>query len=132
MSQFGSVPVDVLVSAVEKSVAKMDETELASAFERELSIMPPDAQRVFIEATFDAFRERGESSEDVAEEAGTTLDRIHSGDPAASSALLRYAAANAGAIKDATVAFIEQRPDLAGALPASLRDAIARRLTAAP
>ena len=129
MSQFGNVPADVLVGTVEKLVAKMDEGDLAAVYEHDLSTMPPEAFRAFVEAVFDAFRERGESSEDAAEAAGTTVAGIEQGDSGALRAFLAYARTNAGLLKEATTMFVEQRPDLAGALPAALRSAIAERLT---
>ncbi len=129
MSQFGNVPADVLVGTVEKLVAKMDETDLATVYERDLSAMPADAFGAFVEAMFDAFRERGESSEDAVEGAGTTLEGIAQRDGAAVNALLEYARTNPGLLKEATTLFVEQRPDLVGSLPAMLYGAIAERLS---
>ena len=129
MSHFGNVPAGVLVGTVEKLVAKMDETDLATGYERGLSVMPADAFGVFVEALFDAFRERGESSEDAVEGAGTTLEGIAQRDPRAVSALLEYARANPGLLKEATTLFVEQRPDLVAMLPPMLYGAIAERLS---
>jgi hypothetical protein len=129
VSHFGNVPADVLVGTVEKLVAKMDETDLATVYERELSGMPADAFGVFIEAMFDAFRERGESSEDAVEGAGTTLERVAQRDARAVSAMLEYARANPGLLKEATTLFVEQRPDLVATLPSVLYGAIAERLS---
>ena len=129
MSHFGNVPADVLVGTVEKLVAKMDETDLATVYERDLSDMPADAFGVFVEALFDAFRGRGESSEDAAEGAGTTLEGIAQRDGRAVSALLEYARSTPGLLKEATTLFVEQRPDLVAALPATLLGAIAERLS---
>ena len=42
---FGNVPADMLAGAVEKLLAKMDETDLAAFYERELSAMPPEIVR---------------------------------------------------------------------------------------
>jgi hypothetical protein len=126
---FGNVPGDLLAGAVEKLLARMDETDLATFYTRELSTMPPDVVRTFIEALFDAFRDRGESSEDAAEEAGTTLDAISSHDRTAITALLAYARTNPGLLKESTEIFVERRPDLVEMLPAVLRDGIAERLT---
>ena len=125
---FGNVPADMLVGAVEKLLAKMNETDLAAFFDRELSTMPPEATHEFVEALFAAFRDRGESSEDAAEGAGTTLERIANSEGAAVSALLAYARTSPDLLKEATTIFVEQRPDLVSALPASLRDALAQRL----
>jgi hypothetical protein len=126
---FGNVPAGVLVGAVEKLLSKMDEAEVAAFYERELSSMPPDAFGTFVEAVFTAFRERGESSEDAAEEAGITLEGIAQRDSPAITAFVAYARANPGLLKEATTLFIEQRPDLVTALPGVLRSALAERLT---
>jgi len=126
---FGNVPADILVGTVEKLVSKMDEADLAAAFSHDLSTMPPEAVGAFVDAMFDAFRDRGESSEDVAEGAGTTIAGIDRRDAAALHAFVDYARANPGLLKEATTIFVEQHPNLAGALPAPLRSAIAERLT---
>jgi hypothetical protein len=126
---FGNLPPDMLAGAVEKILAKMDETDLAAFYERELPAMPSDVVRAFVEALFTAFRDRGESSEDAVEGAGTTLDAISSRDSAALGALLEYARGNADLLREATTAFVEQRPDLIPTLPATLREALAERLT---
>ena len=129
MSNLGDVPADVLLGTVEKLVAKMDETDLASLYERDLTAMPAEAFGAFVEAMFSAFRERGESSEDAAEGAGTSLERIERRDSEAIAALLRYSRSNFGLFKEATALFVERRPDLVAALPLALRTAIAQRLT---
>lgn len=131
VSLIGNVPADVLVGTVEKLVAKMDETDLAAVYSRDLSAMPADAFGSFVEAMFDAFRERGESSEDAAEGAGTTLEGIAQRDRSAVGALLEYARSNPGLLKEATTLFVEQRPDLVATLPPLLYGAIAERLSAA-
>jgi len=125
---FGNVPADMLAGAVEKLLAKMDEADLAAFYERELSAMPPDVVGSFCETVFAAFRERGESSEDAVEGAGTTLDAIEGRDPAAIGALLRYALGNPDLLREATTLFVERRPDLIATLPASVREALAERL----
>jgi len=130
VSHFGNVPADVLVGTVEKLVAKMDEGNLASVYERDLSAMPADAFGAFVEAMFDVFRGRGESSEDAVEGAGTTLEGIDRRDDQAVRALLEYARINPGLLKETTALFVEHRPDLTGALPAPLLSAIAERLSA--
>ena len=128
MSQIGNVPADVLVGAVEKLVSRMDEADLANVFSRDLSTMPVDAFVAFMEATFDAFRDRGESSEDAVEGAGTTLEGIESRDDGAIVAFMEYARANPGLLQEATTLFVEQHPDFVTALPAALRAAIEERL----
>jgi hypothetical protein len=126
---FGNVPPDMLVGAVEKLLAKMDDTDLAAFYERELSSMPSDVMRAFVEALFEAFRERGESSEDVAEGAGTTLESIEARREGAVPALIAYARGNADLLKEATTMFVEHRPDLVQTLPAALREELAQRLS---
>jgi hypothetical protein len=128
LSHFGNVSADVLAGAIEKLVAKMDEAELASAILSELPAMPADALAAFVEATFDAFRDRGESSEDAVEGAGTTLESIERREPEALSKLVEYARTNSGVLKEAVILFVEEHPGFAVALPASLRTALAQRL----
>jgi hypothetical protein len=127
---FGNVPPDMLVGAVEKLLAKMDETDLAAVYERELATMPHDAGAAFVEALFEAFRDRGESSEDAAEGAGAALDSIVRREAPAISALLQYARTSPDLLKEATTIFVERRPDLVESLPAVLRNAVAERLGA--
>jgi hypothetical protein len=126
---FGNVRPDVLAGAVEKLLTKMDETDLAAFYQRELSTMPSDAVHAFVEALFMAFRDRGEASEDAAEGAGTTLDGIACRETGAVSALVAYARASPDLLKEATMIFVEQRPDLVASLPGALRDGLAERLT---
>jgi hypothetical protein len=125
---FGNVPPDMLVDAVEKLLAKMDESVLAAFYEREVAAMPPEVARAFVEALFGAFRDRGESSEDAAEGAGTTLESIERSDHDAVRALVAYARGNPDLLKEATAIFVEERPDLIATLPAGLREALAQRL----
>jgi hypothetical protein len=126
---FGNVPADMLADEVEKLLATLDEAELAAVYEREISTMPPDAYGAFVESVFTAFRERGESSEDAAEGAGTTLESIARRENGAAGALLQYVRSNPDLLKEATVFFVSERPELVVALPAALRDALAERLT---
>jgi hypothetical protein len=130
VSHLGNLPAGVLAGTVEKLVAKMDENDLTAMYRSGLAGMSADAYAAFIEAVFDAFRERGESSEDAAEGAGTTLDAIAGREGLAAEALLDYARANSGLMKETTALFVERRPDLLAALPAPLYEAIAERLTA--
>ena len=126
---FGNVPADMLAGAVEKLLAKMDETDLAAFYERELPTMPSDVFHAFVEALFTAFRERGESSEDAAEGAGTTLESIVHRESGAPEALLAYARSSPDLLRESTTVFVQRRPDFVAALPAVLRDALAQRLT---
>lgn len=126
---FGNVPADVLAGALEKLLTKMDETDLAIVYERELPAMPSDAFHAFVEAVFAAFRERGESSEDAAEGAGTTLESIARRERGAPEALIGYARANPELLKESIALFVQRRPDFVAVLPAMLREALAQRLT---
>jgi hypothetical protein len=128
---FGSVPADVLVETVERLVSKMDEGDLARDFRRDLEHAKPGVGAAFVEALLDAFRQRGESSEDAAEGAGTSIEAIERCDGTAVDALLAYALANPGALRAAAALFVRRRPDLAAALPEPLRGAVARRLARA-
>jgi hypothetical protein len=126
---FGNVPADVLTGALEKLLTKMDENDLAIVYERELAAMPSDAFHAFVEAVFAAFRERGESSEDAAEGAGTTLESIARRERGAPEALIGYARANPELLKESTALFVQRRPDFVAVLPAMLREALAERVT---
>ena len=125
---FGNVPAEMLVDAAEKILAKMDEAVIAASYEREISRMPPDAFTALVESIFAAFRERGESSEDAAEEAGTTLERIEQRQNGAPDALLQYARTSPYLLKEATLLFIARRPELIRALPAAVRDPLAAHI----
>jgi hypothetical protein len=124
----GNVPPDMLVDAVEKLLAKMDDSVLAALYERELAAMPSEVARAFVEALFGAFHDRGESSEDAAEGAGTTLESVERTEPDAVRALLVYARSKPDLLKEATTIFVEERPDLVPTLPAGIREALAQRL----
>jgi hypothetical protein len=124
---FGNVPPEMLADAVEKLLAKMDETDLAAFYEHELSTMPSETVDAFVGALFAAFRERGESSEDAAEGAGTTLEGIAARQAEALAALLSYSRTSPDLIKEATAIFVEQRPDFVATLPPALRDRLAQR-----
>ena len=126
---FGNVPADMLAGAVEKLLAKMEESDLASFYARELSSMPSDVYDAYVEAVFAAFRERGESSEDAAEGAGTTLESISRRENGAADSLVAYARSNPDLLKEATTLLVAQRPDLVATLPAVLQSALAERLT---
>ncbi|MBV8343892.1 MAG: hypothetical protein JO190_02735 [Candidatus Eremiobacteraeota bacterium] len=125
---FGNVPADTLGGALEKLLAKMDESELAIWYERELATMPLEAFHAFVEALFAAFRARGESSEDAAEGAGTTLESISRRQQGAPEALIAYARANRDLLKESITLFVRRRPDFVAVLPATLREALAEGL----
>jgi hypothetical protein len=130
MSDFESVPPAVLVDAVEKLVAKMNDAELASSLRSGVATMQPAGVHALVASIFDAFRERGESSEDAAEGANTDLADLSIAEPLAVAALIEYASVNAGLLKDALVFLAERHAEQLGALPESLRRAITERLQA--
>jgi hypothetical protein len=128
MSHFGNVPAETLVDAVEKHVAKMDETELASLLGAGIASMDDPARAALVASIFDAFRDRGESSEDAAEGANAPLPELQSGDRRALAALLEYARDNTGVLKEAMTIYAEHHTAHINALPRPLLDAIAARL----
>jgi hypothetical protein len=130
MSPFGSVPPHALVDAAEKYVATLDETDLASVLANGLSAMPAGPVGALVGSVFGAFRARGESSEDVIEGAGTSLDALERGEGAAVAALLEYARANPGLLRESIALYAEQHSDMVQALPPSLRDGVAARIAA--
>lgn len=128
MSQFGNVPAQALVDAVDKHVAKMDDAELASLLRGGLSAMPSDALDALVHSMFDAFRDRGESSEDAAEGANAPLGALEAGNRDAVGALIGYASENAGLLKETMTLFAEQHTSMLPALPRALLDGISGRL----
>lgn len=128
MSVFGNHASAEVVEAAEKFISKMDENDLATAIEQSEQTMSADGRSLLVEAIFDAFRQRGESSEDAAEGAGTSLEAIARGDGDAVRALLAYARGNPGLLKEAAIGFVEERPQLAAELPPALTSGIAAKL----
>ncbi len=128
MSQFGNVPAESIVDAVEKHVAKMDEGELASLLAGGVSTMPDAARCALRSSIFDAFRDRGESSEDAAEGANASLNDLESGDGRALAALVMYARENTGVLKKAMTHFAEAHREHFDALPRQFVDGVAQRL----
>lgn len=128
MSAFGNFAAGEVIDAAEKYISKMDEHALASAIEQGERTMSASARTLLVEAIFDAFRQRGESSEDAAEEAGTTLDAIERSERDAVNKLLAYARANPGLLKDATVELVERDPAMLAELSPQIADAVKQRL----
>ncbi|HEY9180024.1 MAG TPA: hypothetical protein VIO32_04855 [Candidatus Baltobacteraceae bacterium] len=128
MSVFGNFAAGEVIDAAEKFITKMDENDLASAIEQGERTMSASARTLLVEAIFDAFRQRGESSEDAAEEAGTTLDAIRGSDREAIRKLLAYARANPGLLKDAAVELIERDPPMLAQLSPQIADGVKARL----
>ncbi len=86
------------------------------------------AVAALVRAIFDAFRDRGESSEDAAEGASASLDALERGDAAAADALIAYARENAGLLKESIALFAEHHAEMLPALPRALLDGISERL----
>ncbi len=128
MSVFGNYALAAVADAARKFIAKMDERDLAAAVEQSERTLSPAGRTLLVEAIFDAFRQRGESSEDAVEAAGTVLDAAAQGDPAAVRALVSYAKTNSGLLKEAAGALVERRPEIVGELAPPLPEAIAARL----
>lgn len=128
MSHFANVPVEALVDALEKHVAKMKEAELAELLAGAVATMPDGGVRALVSSVFDAFRDRGESSEDAAEGANAPLQSLETGDRTAAAALVRYAQENHGLLKEALEFFAQHHADQVHVLPKSLVDGITQRL----
>jgi hypothetical protein len=128
MSVFGNYAPAEVIDAAEKSISKMDEADVAAAIGQSERTMNAANRALLVEAIFDAFRARGESSQDAAEAAGTTVDAIGTANSQAVHALMDYARANPGLLKEAAIVLIEQHPEIAGELAPSLSGAIAARL----
>ncbi|MDQ2871832.1 MAG: hypothetical protein M3R35_01740 [Candidatus Eremiobacteraeota bacterium] len=128
MTAFANFSDAQVAGAAEKFIAKMNENDLAVEIGRTERDMDSSSRSALIEAVFDAFRERGESSEDAAEGAGTAVTAIESGDAAAVEALLKYAQQNSGLLREAAITFIESHPKLAAQLSPVLVDGIAKKL----
>jgi len=128
MPPFGNVPAQTLVDAVEKHVARMDDGALADVLRSGVRSMPHDARSALVASIFDAFRDRGESSEDAAEGANAPLDRLEQADANAVDALVTYGGANPGLLKEAMAHYAEAHAAQLGELPASLVDGIAGAL----
>jgi hypothetical protein len=130
MSDFENVPPAVLVDAVEKLVAKMNDAELASSLRDGISAMPSSGVRALVASTFDAFRNRGESSEDAAEGASTQLGDVNDAEPHAVDALIAYASENPGLLKEVVVIFAEEYASELSSLPETIVQGIGERLQA--
>ena len=128
MPSFDNFGAADVLDAAEKFVGKMDEGELGAQLAQSERAMPPPVREALVESIFDAFRQRGESSEDVAEGAGTTVDTIASNGNGGMDALLKYARTNAGVLREATTIFIENHPAYLQHLSPVLTEGIAKRL----
>jgi hypothetical protein len=129
MPLFGNWSADALVGAAEKCIAKMDDADLARALVVRSDVSNTQDRDALLETVFDAFRDRGESSEDACEGAGTTLDELRSGNHAALVTLLDYARQSPGVLKEALTLLVERQPASINDLPPELVESISRRLT---
>jgi len=131
VSIFGAHDAAAIADAADKFISKMDEDALLRALQEHVSHIS-DAGRISLaDSMLDAFRGRGESSEDVAEACGVHIDSVRAGDAAAFTLLLRYAAENNGLVKEAVASFVETQPERLRELPAVIVDGITARLTGA-
>lgn len=105
------------MSEFEKHVAKMDDADLASLLSSSAPSMNAQARGALIASIFDAFRDRGESSEDAAEGAGTHLPMLESSDPEALRLLVAYSHENNGVLKEALKIFEAEHAEHLSALP---------------
>lgn len=128
MSVFGNYAPAEVIDAAEKCISKMDEADVARAVGQSEQTMSAGGRTLLIEAMFDAFRARGESSDDVAEGAGTSVDALRAGNSAAVSALMEYARQNPGLFKEAAIVLIERNPAIVSELAPELSGGIAARL----
>ncbi|MBV9269798.1 MAG: hypothetical protein JO165_01800 [Candidatus Eremiobacteraeota bacterium] len=128
MPSFDNFGTADVLDAAEKFVGKMDEGQLGVELAQSERAMPSPVREALVESIFDAFRQRGESSEDVAEGAGTTIDAIASNGHGGMDALLKYARTNAGVLREATTLFIENHPSYMHHLSPALTEGIAKRL----
>ncbi len=128
MSAFGNYASAEVIDAAEKFISKMDEADVASAIEHSERMMTAEGRALLVEAIFNAFRARGESSEDAAEAAGTTVDAIGTANSQALHALMDYARANPGLLKEAAIVLIEDHPEVVSQLSPELANGIEARL----
>jgi hypothetical protein len=128
MSVFGNYASAEVIDAAEKFISKMDERDLARAIEQSERTMSSIVRSQLVESIFDAFRARGESSEDAAEGAGISLEAISNGNSEAVRSLLDYARTNPGLLKEAATMLIESYPESISQLSPELANGIAQRL----
>ncbi|MFN2529251.1 MAG: hypothetical protein ABR584_11115 [Candidatus Baltobacteraceae bacterium] len=128
MSLFGTHSPSDVADAADRFISKMDEDDLAKDIAAHQAAMSEDSRKALVESILDAFRGRGESSEDVAEAARAGLEAMQNGDIPAVAALLLYVNENTGLLKEAAMTLIEEHPDLVVHLPTRLVDGISARL----
>jgi len=128
MSHFENFGAAEVLDAADKFISKMDEGELRSAIAQSERTMAGAVRQALVESILDAFRQRGESSDDVAEGAGTTVESFDGNAGKGMDALLQYAVANPGLLREATSLFIENHQQYIEQLGPAVTDGIAARL----
>ena len=128
MPPFGNVPAQTLVDAVEKHVARIDDAALADILTHGVATMPRSGRSALVASIFHAFRDRGESSEDAAEGADASLERLEGAEPSAVTALIVYARTHPSLLKEALTHYAEEHAGDVESLPAPLVDGIAGAL----
>ncbi|GAC1392383.1 MAG: hypothetical protein NVSMB31_10480 [Vulcanimicrobiaceae bacterium] len=128
MSFFGAHSPSDVAEAADKFISKMDEGQLSAVTAGHISEMPVEGRCALVESILDAFRHRGESSEDVAEASHAGLEAMQGGEVAAIAALLAYVDQNTGLLKEAATTLIEEHPEMVQHLPATVVDGISSRL----
>ena len=108
--------------SLEKHVAKMEDARIAVLLRDGIDDMPAHARTALAASIFDAFRDRGESSDDAAEGANVALEQIELGEGQAVAALVTYASENTGLLKEALALFEDEHAAHIDALPAALRN----------
>lgn len=125
---FGTHSPSDVAEAADRFISKMDEDELANDVATHQAAMPSDGRKALVESILDAFRGRGESSEDVAEAARAGLEAMQNGDISAVAALLVYVNENTGLLKEAAMTLVERHPEMVAHLPIRVVDGISARL----
>lgn len=127
MSMFGTNPGNI-AEVAEKFIARMDERNLADEIALHQPAMPAQGRCALVESIFDAFRHRGESSEDVAEAAHAPLEALQRGEVSAVALLLAYVQQNTGILKEAASSLIENDPSMLASLPGTIVQGISAKL----
>ncbi len=94
-----------------EQIAKMDDADLASLLQNSVPRMQIAQRTALVASIFDAFRDRGESSEDAAEGANTAVESLESGNEEALLALVSYARNETGLLREALELFGERHSD---------------------
>lgn len=106
---------------MERAVSEFAEIELAHGFVAHASSLAPARQMKLVHAVLLAFSERGESSDDVGEEADVSLEACERGESAALQALFVYAASSPGLIEEVCVGMAREPEDALDDVPQALR-----------